>query len=635
VQPGPPAHREPVATVPRSPGLPDNRQRVLDATDIVRLVGDHVSLKPKGREYACVCPFHDDHNPSMYVVPNKQIFHCFVCGSGGNAIDFVMKFHGMEFRAALEFLAERAGIELERVGRAGSERGAGRPAGPTRDELARVNAFALEFFRTILKHESHGRRARDVLEHRGISAEMIERFEIGAAPDRWDGLLQTATGRGVSRDHLLNAGLVKPKENGGAYDALRNRVVFPIADQIGRTVAFGARRIDEEDTPKYLNSPETVLFDKSATLFGLKQALRSIQNSRQAVITEGYTDVIACHQAGFANVVATLGTALTPGHATILRRLCDSIVLLFDGDEAGMSAADRAIEVFLTEPVDVKIALLPGGKDPDDLLKEDGGPETFARAIEGATDALEHRFARLEHKLRERGLAPGSVRRARELEAEVEKLVDMGLGRLPPIRQQTIVSKLARLGGVGVETIQQTIRQVRGAPRRGRAGAEVEGKPGAGAQAGRGRWNASDTALGCLLAEPSIWDRNPGDARDFLARGAYSSSSLEEVARALSDAADENQSRPTLQHLLLRLEHAESRSEVVGLVRDLETQTDGDGEQLARIWSECVALAEWQSSGGNTERENDIEARIGSLRQSHARLGSNPLAMPRPRAGPV
>ncbi len=613
----------------------DNRQRVLDATDIVRLVGDHVTLKPKGREFACVCPFHDDHNPSMYVVPNKQIFHCFVCGSGGNAIDFVMKYHGMEFLAALEFLAERAGITLERS-RGATGGASGSASGPTRDELAKINAFALEFFRTIYRHEAHGKLARDVVESRGISAEMVEAFEIGAAPDRWDGLLQTAAQRGVSQSQLASAGLVKPKDDGGAYDALRNRVIFPIADQIGRTVAFGARRIDEEDTPKYLNSPETLLFDKSATLFGLKQGLRSIQQSRTAIVTEGYTDVIACHQAGFTNVVATLGTALTPKHATILRRLCDSIVLLFDGDEAGMSAADRATEVFLTEPVDVKIAILPGGQDPDDLLKSEGGAEAFSAAIDGATDALAHRFERMDRRLNERGLAPGSVSRARELELEVERFVDMGLGRLPPIRQQTIVAKLARLGGVSPSAIHEAIGAAKGAPRRTRARADSgDTETGVADVGGKGRWTATDTALGCLLVEPALIERNPEQVRDFLSGAAYSCSSLEEVSRALSVAADEHTSRPTLQNLLLQIESAEARSEIVALVRWVEAQTEGIPERLASVWAECVHMAQWQSSSENSERETDIETRIGSLRRSHERLGANPLAMPRPRAGPV
>ena len=234
--------------------------------------------------------------------------------------------------------------------------------------------MACGFFRAILNHPEHGQAAREVIARRGISDEMVERFLIGASPDRWDGLVMTSEKQGVRTEALLGAGLVKQRERGdGQYDALRNRLIFPICDQIGRVIAFGGRKINEEDEPKYLNSPETSVFKKSTTLFGINHAARAIKRERTAVIVEGYTDVIACHQAGVEHVVGTLGTALTSGHATVLRRLCDTVVLLFDGDAAGIKAADRAIEVLLSETIDIKIAALAGyteAKDPDELFKQ-------------------------------------------------------------------------------------------------------------------------------------------------------------------------------------------------------------------------------------------------------------------------
>ena len=220
--------------------------------------------------------------------------------------------------------------------------------------------------------------------------------------------------------------LIKAKDSGGHYDALRNRLIFPICDQIGRVIAFGARKINEEDEPKYLNSPETPVFRKSVTLFGINLAARAIKRERTAVVVEGYTDVIACHQAGVEHVVATLGTALTSGHATILRRLCDTVVLLFDGDVAGIKAADRAIEVLLSETIDIRIASLAGftdAKDPDELLKRESGAEIFAKVIANSTDLIQWRFDRLHAEL----LGAGAARVTQRMDEEIRKLSDLVL----------------------------------------------------------------------------------------------------------------------------------------------------------------------------------------------------------------
>lgn len=499
----------------------DDRQRVLDATDIVRLVGDHLSLKAKGREYVGLCPFHNDRTPSMYVVPHKQLFHCFACGAGGNAIDFVMRFHGMGFREALTFLAERSGIELtpwkpERA--AGhSEHDGGAPTGVSKDDLIQANAFALSFFRTILRHPEHGAAARAVVEQRALTPEMVEKFQVGASPDRWDGLLKTVESRGMRPEPFIAAGLLKRRENAsGLYDGLRNRLIFPILDQIGRPIAFGGRKINPEDEPKYLNSPESALFNKSATLFALPQAFRAIQNARCAIITEGYMDAIACHQAGFENVVATLGTALTPRHASVLRRLCDRVVLLFDADEAGQNAADRALEVFFPELMDVLVMSLPGGKDPDDVLKTEGGADVFRRQLKDATDMLEFRFARRAELMRSRGAAPGSATHTRMIQEDLEHLVQIGLNEVSPLRRQTVISRYSRMAGVGEHVIVRTLAGVR--PRVSRA---IETEPAtsnaAAEESQHGAPSRPMTAAGevlaCVLAAPAIASSHADDLR--------------------------------------------------------------------------------------------------------------------------
>jgi DNA primase len=510
----------------------DDVQRVRDASDIVRVVGEHLTLKPKGREFVGLCPFHDDRNPSMCVIPAKQIFHCFVCGSGGDVFTFVQKYHSMGFRESLEFLAERANIELTPFrGRSSSDEG--EPGGVGNKEILAANDMASGFFRAILNHPEHGEVAREVIARRGISAEMMDRFMIGASPDRWDGLVMTAEKQGVRTEALLGAGLVKQRERGdGQYDALRNRLIFPICDQIGRVIAFGGRKINEEDEPKYLNSPETSVFKKSTTLYGINNAARAIKHERTAVIVEGYTDVIACHQAGVEHVVGTLGTALTSGHATVLRRLCDTVVLLFDGDAAGIKAADRAIEVLLSETIDIKIAALAGytdAKDPDELFKQDDGAEVFRRVIEGAVDLIKWKFDRLRDELRDAGPA----RVTQRIQEELDRLNDLGLGELEPVRRRLMIRQVAQAARVEEQVVADAIRTGRGRRRFIQPGGEIEHK-------GEMNWSPDtrEQLLGCLMLEPNLWNLLSGEQRELTSTVRFESELTRRVADALHSSAE-------------------------------------------------------------------------------------------------
>lgn len=621
----------------------DDRQRVLDATDIVRLVGEHLSLKAKGREFVGLCPFHDDHKPSMFVAPHKQIYHCFSCGAGGNAIDFMINYHRIDFREALRLLAERGGIELappkKRDDAPTDEAG----AEISRADLTRANQLALDFFRTILKHPEHGAAARAAVEARGISPEMAERFELGAAPDRWEGLLLTARKRGFAPAVMLEAGLARARssEGGGHYDAFRNRLIFPILDQIGRPMAFGGRIIDPEDEPKYINSPETRLFDKSSTLYGIRQAFRAIQTERRAIVTEGYTDVIACHQQGFENVVATLGTALTPRHATVLRRLCDEVVLLFDGDAAGMKAADRAVEVFFAEPLDVKIAVLPDGQDPDDLFRTDGGKDRFTEAIESAADALEYRFERRKREMADAGVSG----RARMVQEDLQRLVELGLEGLNPIRRRLVIRRLASLAGVDEQTIIEAM------PRRRRR--ERPEAATTGSAAPDRRLSAAEHALGCLLCEPSLRLTIDGPERDVWAPSAYPPGPAQVVAEVFQAAAEraeqeEEAGEPTLSVVLAMLDDAEARRFATHLAAATERSTDNDDRRLHEHWRQCVRRA-WRDmlatsetadtagrsrkSEGETDGLATMIEQIERRRSEHERFGGNPLVVPRPTSG--
>lgn len=427
----------------------DIKDRVQQATDIVRLIGEQVALRPKGKEFAGLCPFHDDKNPSMQVSPAKQIYKCFSCGAGGDAYSFVMNYHKMSFPEAIKHLAERAGIEIK-MADGGFGMGDGEKAGE-RKRIAAANAQALEFFRALLKHPEHGKTAREYIERRGINPQMVADFQIGYAPDRWDGLVQTMQSKGWDAAGLEMAGLISRRDNHppsdiphptSCYDRLRHRLIFPIFDAIGRPIAFGGRKLREEDEPKYLNSPETKLFNKSATLYGLHLAKKPIIDSKTAVIVEGYTDVIACHQGGARNVVATLGTALTGEHVTELRRYAEKVVLIFDADEAGQKAADRAVELFLTGDMDVCIAVLPDGLDPADLMALEDGRAQWDAAVAAAGDALTYQFGRLSERMDGASTLTGRQNLA---DAYITRLAQLGLARVGTIRRALVVQRLSEL----------------------------------------------------------------------------------------------------------------------------------------------------------------------------------------------
>jgi len=561
----------------------DDRQRVREASDIVDVVGDVVRLKPKGREFVGLCPFHDDNSPSMYVVPNKQIFHCFSCGAGGDVFTFVQRYHGLEFGDALKLLAERAGIEL----RPRQERLRASPDEPTRADLLEASRAANDYFRTILKHPEHGRKAREAIERRGISDEMVEAFALGAAADRWDGLEQVIANKGLNRRAFLELGLLKRRDSGGEYDGFRNRLIFPIHQpQTGKAIAFGARKIDEADEPKYLNSPESALFDKSRNLYGLHQAARSIQKHGVAVIVEGYTDVIACHQAGVTNVVGTLGTALTPGHATLLKRLCPAVVLLFDGDEAGQRAADRAFEVLFAEPLDLKIACLSGAtdaKDPDELLKREGGREVFEQILGAAPDLMTWHFLRLRERLAGAGVAA----RARGITDEMERLVSLGLTRLDPVRRRLTIRQIADAAGVDERTIQDAMPAGRAARSRGEA-SEIEAKTSRAP-------SAREAALGCLLCDGSLWVTLDSAQRDVLRTDAYGSA----MTRVVADAAH-------------RLATDGAEPELGAVLDEIAGDAEATGDETlaleAQAWATTLRQHAWASCSGSDERLGEMLA---------------------------
>ncbi len=373
----------------------DYKQRVLGAVDLVEMIGRTVSLKRAGKSYVGLCPFHSEKSPSFSVDPARQFFYCFGCKAKGNAIDFVMRRDRLEFLDAMRLLGDAAGVERPNT------TPHARQAAGQRQQLLDACSTAAACFQKLLAHPTAGAPGRAYLAERGFKDDAVQRFQIGLAADAWDALLRADAMRPFGPAVLTAAGLVKPRENGGGYyDTFRNRLMFPIRDESGRVIAFGGRVMPgSADKAKYLNSPETPLFNKGKVLFGLDLGRQRIVESRTVAVVEGYADVVMAHQYGATNVVSPLGTALTESHVSILRRFADRIVLLFDADSAGDAAVNRAVELFLTQPVEIAIASLPDGMDPDEYLLAHGA-EAFDGVLKGAADALTFTWRQLDRQFR-------------------------------------------------------------------------------------------------------------------------------------------------------------------------------------------------------------------------------------------
>ena len=443
--------------------MPRLHPRTIDAVkeraDIVDVVGEHVVLKKKGREFVGVCPFHDDSKPSMTVSPQKQFYYCFSCGAGGNSIKFLMEFQRQSFSDVVLDLARRYQLPVETVDGPQQERL--RQQLSRRDHLHRALALASGWFRSQLKSASGTDALAYLRDQRGLSEATMETFELGYAPDQWDGLLKHLQHvEGLSPELLESAGLVVPRKGGnGFYDRFRGRVIVPIRDRQGRVIGFGGRSLDGSD-PKYLNSPETEVFEKGKHLFGLDQAANAIRKDDRAVVVEGYFDVIALHAAGVTNSVASLGTALSSQQITQLCRCSDGkrIVLNFDADRAGIRAANRAIgeveQLALQGQLELRVLHTPSGKDPDEYLKDHGAGD-YRALLDQAPLWLDWQ---IEQVLEDRDLT-----KADQFQQAVSGLVEL-LGKLPQsaIRTHYLQQVAERLsGGQGRLALQleQDLRQ--------------------------------------------------------------------------------------------------------------------------------------------------------------------------------
>ncbi len=425
-------------------------EEVAYRNDIVEIIGSRVALKRAGSSWKGLCPFHQEKTPSFHVNPQRQTFHCFGCGAGGDVFKFVMTQEGLDFVSAVRSLAARAGIVIE------EERGTG-PSG-LRKELQKLHSeVAAKYHQTLLKSPT-AEGARAYLESRALTKQTIADFQIGYAPDTWDSVLNWALKKKVSLDRLVESGLVVERRDDAGkvshYDRFRDRIMFPIFDAQSRVVGFSGRTMSKDHQgAKYVNSPETPLFQKGRILYGMHMARAAILKARQALICEGQIDVIRCHQAGFAHAVASQGTAFTDEQVALLKRCTDSVLLVFDGDEAGREAAVKTGRAFIGAGMAVRVARLPAGEDPDSFIRKNGA-EAFRKAIDDAVSAVSFHLEVLgtrEDLRKEAGamraarevvktvvLSPNAVQRSRMLEEAATLL------RLPPDALATEVDEAVR-----------------------------------------------------------------------------------------------------------------------------------------------------------------------------------------------
>ena len=462
--------------------IPDHLiHEVRARADIVALVSRHVGLRQVGARHWGLCPFHEEKTPSFQVNSERQIFYCFGCHTGGDVFGFRMRLEGLEFPDAVRVTAQEVGVQItESVG--------GRPGQSSR--LVRANEVALDFFRKSLRGREGG-AARRYLEGRGIPADLIERFEIGYAPPLWDGVLEALRRAGVAEELGEQAGLLAPRQTGeGWYDRFRDRVVFPIRDAGGRVLGFGGRSLDPSG-PKYLNTPETALYRKAQVLFGLPQAIDALRHRGRAVVVEGYFDVLALDRAGLREGVAPCGTALTQHHARRLRRYVPEVVLVFDGDDAGRRAAERALPLLLREELRVRGVFLPPDEDPDTMVARGDG-EVLRSAVEAARPLVEQL---IEEAVKNHDGHAWSASDA------VRRLAPYLLALPDPVEREASVRRLAS----GLDLSPSTVLEAAG---RHSPGPQQRASENAAPAVSRAVIDPiTHTLIGILAAEPRLGDR--------------------------------------------------------------------------------------------------------------------------------
>jgi DNA primase len=438
--------------------IPDEKIReVRERASILEVISDYMSLRKSGANYQGLCPFHGEKTPSFNVNPARGIFHCFGCGAGGSALDFVMRMEGIAFPQAVKLLAKKVGVEIPERPLSRDEK---RKA-DEQEQLYYINELAAQFYRRVLESDEAGAAGRSYLERRGVDDGTAALYRIGFAPAGWDNLSKHLQRKGVSVEQAEKLGLLRKREGGGYYDTFRNRLLFTISDLHGRAIGFGGRVMDDS-LPKYINSPESPVYRKSEVLFGLDLAKKGMREQGSAIIVEGYFDHLALYRAGFTNVVATCGTALTPPHLKLLRRYAERVYMLFDGDEAGRKATVRSMELFLEEAFPARVITVPSDDDPDTFIRREGAAG-FGPLLENAQPIFEFFYRGLLTSL-DTGGVEGKVAFVNEVAPRLVKIVD-------PVERGLYEKEICRAVGIDERMLHKK------APIPAQAGARQQHKP--------------------------------------------------------------------------------------------------------------------------------------------------------------
>lgn len=436
-------------------------REVKQRVDIVELVSEYVTLQKTGRNFKGLCPFHSEKHASFFVFPEQQAWHCFgACGTGGDIFSFVMKKESVDFGDALRLLAQRAGVTVR------APEAADRAEDEKKQRLFQINEAAAEYYHHLLSSTKAGEAASSYLAGREVTPETTKEFRLGYSPDTWDTIKKYLLNKGYKEEELVEAGLLVEKEGGGNYDRFRNRLMFPICDIQGRVTGFGARALDDSSA-KYVNSPQTLIFDKSSSVYGIDKAKSGIGKRNLAIIVEGYTDVLAAHQHGWQNVVGSMGTSLTEKQVGLIKRLTGNITLALDADVAGEEATLRSKAILAHSNTEANVILLPSGKDPDEVIRED--PALWQGLVERAMPILDFAFESVLSKM--------DVNKVKDKSLAVQKLLPSIYEIRDPVQRFHYVEKLARALRIKTSELEAALQKLRTGIQRPRPGKPTEQYP--------------------------------------------------------------------------------------------------------------------------------------------------------------
>jgi len=550
--------------------------------DIVEVIGRDITLTKAGRTFKGLCPFHGEKHPSFYVYPEQQSWHCFGCNNGGDVFSFIMKKQNIDFGEALRQLAQKAGVVIPSRFEPGAE-------SEEKQRLYNVNQAAAQYFHNLLINSPAGKRAQGYIAKRGFTEKTIKDFQLGCSANSWDALKKYLTERDYAEKEMLTAGLIIEAEGGQSHDRFRNKLMFPILDVRGRVTGFGGRALDDS-LPKYINSPQTPLFDKSGTLYGINLARDAIREQEAAIIVEGYMDVITAHQNGFNNVVASMGTAVTERQVNILKRLTRNLILALDADAAGEEATLRAVGYENTLDAEVRVIIMPPGKDPDDVIKED--KKNWQKLVEKAVPIVDYTFSRATAGL--------DLNTARGKASARDRLLPI-IGEIRDnVRKAHYLQKLAGLLRVTERDLEADLARVKSSQVRGR-GRAPETEPVRPTLSSP----KEEYCLALLLQHPELKRREEGLKEEYFENSENreifiawrQSDKIEEIKERLEPAIHEHLDHLATRKLLsnnleqkyahsvldlreIFLRSLQNKREVV---LDLEAQSGGTSAELAKL----------------------------------------------------